>query len=148
MLETPRILEADEQITAVVRFTIPRTEIVEAMGAGRMEILDVLAAQDIEPTGPWFSRHYRMHPDIFDFEVGLTVARPISPSGRVAPGTLPAGSIAFTVYHGPYEGLGTAWADFMQWLDENGYRAGEQLWEHYATDEEGEPATALCRPVL
>lgn len=148
MLETPRIVEADEQITAVVPFRVPRSEIAEAMGAGRMQLIEVLARQGIEPTGPWFSRHHRMDPDWFDFEVGLPVARAVVPEGSVVPSTLPAGRLALTVYHGGYEGLGTAWSDFMLWLEEGGYRPAEQLWEHYAASDDGTPATVLCRPVL
>nr|WP_316653100.1 GyrI-like domain-containing protein [uncultured Gellertiella sp.] len=147
MLEPPRILEADEQLTAVVRFEIPRAAIGEAMGSGRMELMEVLAAQGIQPDGPWFSRHFRMDPAIFDFEVGLPVASVIAPSGRVSPGTLPKGRIACTVYHGPYEGLGTAWSDFVLWMEENGHQPGAELWEHYATGEDGMPATVLCRPI-
>lgn len=147
-LEPPRIVDAEVQLTAVVRFHIPRTAIVEAMGAGRMEVIEVLAAQGVEPTGPWFSRHYRMDPEIFDFEVGLTIGRAIEPSGRVMPGTLPGGRLAFTVYHGGYERLGSAWGDFVQWMEENGHQPGEQLWEHYATNEDGTPATVLCRPLI
>lgn len=147
MLETPRIVDADEQLTAVVHFHVPRTEIVEAMGSGRMELIEVLARQGIEPIGPWFSRHHRMHPDYFDFEVGLPVGRAVAEEGRVRPGTLPAGRLALTVYHGSYEGLGAAWGDFVQWLDENGHQQAEELWEHYATGEDGQPATVLCRPV-
>lgn len=147
MLETPRILEAEAQLTAVVRFTIPRAEIVEAMGSGRMELMDVLVAQGIEPEGPWFSRHFRMDPAIFDFEVGLPVGQSVTPAGRVEPGSLPAGRVAVTVYHGPYEGLGSAWADFVQWMEDNDLKPSEGLWEHYATAEDGTPATVLCRPI-
>lgn len=147
-LEVPQILDLDEQLTAVVRFTIPRAEIVTAMGEGRMELIDVLAAQGIAPIGPWFSRHYRMDPAVFDFEVGLPVASAVEPSGRVRAGSLPAGKAAVTIYRGPYEELGAAWGDFMQWLEEHGHQVGEGLWEHYATDEKGGLATVLCRPVV
>lgn len=50
-----------------------------------------------------------MDPDTFDFEVGVPVAAPVAAAGRVKPGELPAATVARTVYHGDYSGLGEAW---------------------------------------
>jgi hypothetical protein len=43
------------------------------MGPGLRELMAVAAAQGIAPTGPWFSHHLRMDPDIFDFEISVPV---------------------------------------------------------------------------
>jgi hypothetical protein len=43
------------------------------MGPGLRELMAAVAAQGIAPTGPWFSNHLRMDPDIFDFEISVPV---------------------------------------------------------------------------
>ncbi len=108
MLDTPRIVRTDAQLTAVIRLTIPREEIRKVMGPGIAEVIAAAAAQGIGPAGPLFSHHSRMDPDTFDFEIGVPVRAPVSATGRVKPGRLPAATVARTVYHGPYEGLGQA----------------------------------------
>ncbi len=90
MLDQPQITQTTAQLAAVIRLTIPRSEIQNAMGSGIGELMTTLAAQGIAPTGPWYSHHLRMDPGIFDFEIGVPVSAPVTPAGRVVPGELPA----------------------------------------------------------
>lgn len=89
------------QLAAVIRLTIPREEIRHVMGPGLGEIMSTLAAQGITPSGPWFSHHLRMTPGIFYFEIGVPVGKHVSPAGRVAPGQLPAATVARPFITGP-----------------------------------------------
>lgn len=38
----------------------------------------------------------------------------------VKAGQLPAATVARTVYHGPYEGRGATWAEFLAWVAAEG----------------------------
>src|SRR5262249_13013904 len=105
MLDTPQIVKVAVRQTAVIRLTVPRAEIVQVMGPAICEVMATVAAQGLTPAGPVFSHHFRVHPEMFDFEVGVPVASPVSAAGRVKPGELPAATVGRTVYHGPYEGL-------------------------------------------
>jgi len=152
MLETPRIARTEARHTAVVRLTVPRSEIQQVMGPAIGEVMAAVMSQGMHPAGPVFSRHFRMTPDVFDFEVGVPVERPVAPAGRVVPGTLPAVRAAQTVYCGPYEGLGAAWGEFQAWMSANGHDAAEDLWESYAAGPESGPdasrwRTELIRPL-
>jgi effector-binding domain-containing protein len=94
-----------------------------------------------------------MDPDIFDFEVGVPVAAPISVAGRVKPGHLPAATVARTVYHGGYEGLASAWGEFMAWITAEGHMPAPNLWECYVAGPESSPdpanwRTELNRPLI
>lgn len=153
MLDKPQILDAPARPTAVVRLTIPRDEIRDAMGPGRAELMAALADQGVAPAGPWLSHHFRMDPEVFDFEIAVPVASAITPVGRVKPGELPAATVVRTVYHGGYEGLASAWADFDAWIAKEGLVVGPELWEVYAAGPEsgGDPAgwsTELNRPLM
>lgn len=148
MLESPAIVQTTAQATAVIHLRIPRAQIVKLMGPARDEVFAVLAAQNIKPAGPWFSYHLRMDPEVFDFEVGVPVNTAVSPSGRVKPGELPAATVARTVYCGPYEGLGSGWGEFMQWIAKAGHQHGPSLWECYLSGPEAGPDPANWRTEL
>lgn len=94
MIDTPQIVQTAAQQAAVIHVTIPRDEIQSAMGPGYQELMAAVAGQGVEPAGPWFTRHLRSDPEVFDFEIGVPVAAPIRPEGRVATGELPAATAA------------------------------------------------------
>ena len=153
MIDAPQITQSVAQQTAVIRFTIPRHEIRLVMGPAIGEVMAAVAARGLTPAGPVFSYHFKMDPGIFDFEVGVPVAQPVAPDGRVKPGNLPARTVARTVYHGPYEGLGAAWGEFDAWINANGHTPSPDLWEFYVAGSESSPdpahwRTELNRPLL
>ena len=148
MLDEPRIVRTDPKLTAVIRLTIPRERIREVMGPAIGEVMATVAAQNIAPGGPVFSHHFKLDPDTFDFEVGVPVVSPVSASGRVKPGELREATVARTVYHGPYEGLGGAWGEFEAWLREHGHAPAEDLWECYVAGPESSSNPAEWRTEL
>lgn len=153
MLDKPQILDTEAQPSAVIRLTIPRQEIQQVMEPAISEVLSTLAAQGIAPAGPVYTYHFRMDPGIFDFDVGIPVKTPVTASGRVKPGELPAARVARTIYHGPYEGLGAAWGEFKAGLAAEGLHQAPNLWESYTTGPETTPdparwCTELNQPLL
>ena len=148
MLDKPQIVQTDDQYAAVIRLTTPRTEIQNVMGPGMQELMAAVAAQGIAAAGPIFSHHLKMDPDIFDFELGVPVTSPIAAVGRVQAGHLRATTVARTNYRGPYEGLGPAWGEFIQWIDAEGYTPAPDLWECYVTGPESDPDPATWRTEL
>lgn len=94
----------------------------------------------------------RMDPEVFDFEIGVPVSQPVVAAGRVQPGQLPARTVARTIFHGSYEGLGPAWGEFDAWISAHGYTSSPDLWESYVVGPESslDPAswrTELNRPL-
>lgn len=148
MLDKPQIAQTAAQAAAIIRLTIPRAEIQNVMGPGYSELMAAVAAQGLAPAGPWYTYHLRMDPDVFDFEIGVPVSSPVKPTGRVQAGELPAATVARTVYHGPYEGLGSAWGEFEAWLASEGHALGPQLWERYVAGPESDPDPANWRTEL
>ena len=143
MLDTPQFVETPTLQTAIIRFTIPRDQIRTVMGPGMQELLATVMAQGIKPTGRIYSHHFKMDPEVFDFEIGIPVSAPVTASGRVEPGQLAGRKVVRTVYHGGYEGLGAAWGEFESWIAANGHTTAPDLWESYLTgpDVNPDPAT-------
>ncbi len=153
MIETPIILQTAAQKVARVHLTVPRAEIQHVMMPGLNEIKAVLEDQGIKPTGPWFTHHLQMSPEVFDFEICLPVDTSIKAVGRVQAGEIPSVRAARTVYHGDFEGLGDAWGQFMDWIETNHHRSAPDLLETYLAGPESSPdpanwATQLTRPLL
>jgi effector-binding domain-containing protein len=153
MIETPHLTRAEPQQAAVIHVTIPRAQIQEVMGAGIGELMAVVKAQGVGPAGPVFAHYLAMPSDTFDLEIGVPVAAPVNPAGRVKPGTLPGGLVARTVLHGNYDGLADGWGEFMNWIAAGGHARAPDLWEVYVKGPESgnDPAawrTELNQPLL
>ena len=148
MIDAPRIAQTIAQQTAIIRLTIPRAEMMTAFGPAVGELMATLAAQGIAPTGPVFAHHLKMTPGIFDFEVGVAVAAPVTATGRVKPSVWPAMKVVRTVYHGPYEGLPDAWGEFTEWIAANGHTPAEDLWECYVTGPHSSADSAMWQTEL
>jgi effector-binding domain-containing protein len=152
MIDPPEIARTEATETAVIHVTVPREQIQEVMGPGIGELMATVAAQGVALTGPWFSHHLREPSDTFDFEIGVPVASPVTPAGRVKPGRLRATRVARTIYRGDYSGLGEAWGELDAWIGANGHAPEGDLWECYLTDPGANPdpstwQTELVRPL-
>lgn len=152
MIEPPEIVQTTEQLNARIRLKVPRDQIQHVMGSGIAEVMGVLASQGIEPAGPLYTHHLRRPTANFDFEICVPVNTPIQASGRVRAGVWPAMKVARTVYHGPYDGLGEAWAKFLDWIEAQGLEQADELWERYTVgpDSGWDPSmwrTELSRPL-
>ncbi len=148
VIETPAIVQTVSRQTAIIPLTIPRAEMRHVMGPGIGELMAAVAAQGLSPTGPWFTHHLRMDPEVFDFEISVPVSAPIAAVGRVRPSQWPAMTVARTVYRGPYEGLGDAWGAFDAWIAENGHKTAPDRWESYVAGPESGPDPANWRTEL
>ncbi|MEZ5975922.1 MAG: GyrI-like domain-containing protein [Planctomycetota bacterium] len=152
MIESHRILETEAHPAAVIHLTIPREQMPAEMPTAIHEILAALQAQGVQPTGPLFAHHLNLSSDLFDFEVGFPVGGAIAAAGRVRPGNLPAAKVVQTVYHGPYEGLFSAWQSFGDQaasdLAAGGLKPASNLWERYLTGPESDPDPSTWRTEL
>ena len=148
MLDTPDFVDVASRPYAFIHLTVPRSEIRHVMGPGIQELMSTIAAQSIPPDGPWFTHHLRVDPEVFDFEIGIAVPRPVQPAGRVQAGMVPPMRVVRTVYHGPYEGLGAAWGEFIAWIEAQKLQVSGDLWERYLAGPESGPDSTRWRTEL
>jgi len=148
VLDKPQIVQTPAQAIAVIRLTVPREEIQKVMGPGLGELMAAVAAQGVKTTGPWFTHHLKMPGEVFDFEIGVPVAKSVGAAGRMKPSQRPAMTVARTVYHGPYEGLASAWGEFMAWIAAERHEATPGLWGGYLAGPESGPDPAKWRTQL
>lgn len=89
MIEVPHLERTKAHDIAVIHLTVPRNKIRDVMGPGLAELRAAVAAQGLAANGPWFTHHLRMQPETFDFEIGVPVTGPVSPTANT--GELHAG---------------------------------------------------------
>ncbi|TVP50430.1 MAG: AraC family transcriptional regulator [Gemmatimonadales bacterium] len=151
-IEPIQTVQAEAVPAAVIQLRIPRSEMGKAFPGAIHEILDALGAQGRAPAGPPFARHFRLDPEVFDFEVGFPVAPSpgddLQPVGRMVAGELPAARVVRTVHHGPYEGLPAAWQAFSKQVRDAGIPVAEEFRERYVVGPESGPDASAWRTEL
>ena len=153
MIDTPQVVQSTAQITAFIHLTVTLEEMQRQFAPSIGELISTVTSQGISPVGPIIAHHLRGPTDKFEFRLSIPVSAPVTASGRVQAGELPARRVARTIHHGPYEGLRESWGEFMEWIEANGHRPAPDLWESYVVhpDCESDPAnwrTELNRPLV
>ena len=111
------------------------------------EVFGWLGAHGVAPAGPPFFRYTRMDASGLEVEVGVPVAAATAGSGRVRPGSLPAGRYLMLTYLGDFSGVHQANVDIHDWARKQGLAftpldAGGAHVEFYVTDPQTEPDVA------
>ena len=147
-----RLVELDARDTAVVRATVPLSELPAFFAQAYPAVLTVLATQGVEPTGPPFAWYAGPPTGEVVLEAGFAVPHRIEPSGEVVASTLPAGRVVRTVHVGPYGTMSATYDRMRAWILEHRLIPTMPMWEVYLTDPGADPdpatwRTEICWPV-
>jgi effector-binding domain-containing protein len=148
MIEPPQIVQTESRAIAFIPITASWEEMPKVMGPGIAELLAVITAQGMTPTGEIYTHHLRRPTDTFAFKICVPVAGVVLAAGRVQPGEWPSMKMARTVYQGPYEGLENAWPEFFDWITANGLTTSDELWEGYTVGPHSHPDSSAWRTEL
>jgi AraC family transcriptional regulator len=111
---------------AAVRHIGPYNEIKEAFG----RLMDFARGPNLIPPGPpIFLALYHDSPMVVPAaqlrsDAALVVREDVEASGDAVIASVPGGKYARVRYVGPYEGIGQAWANFMEAFSEAEYHIG------------------------
>ena len=144
MSEFSRI-ERAPQPTAVVRSTIPVTEIPKFLGHAYAAVMQAINAQGITPVGEPFACYPGAPTTTIELEAGFPIAAPCASLGEVVPSQLPGGSVATGVHVGPYETMVETYNQLMSWMTTHRLVPGEGMWEIYLSDPSQEPDASKWR---
>ncbi|MGH3216202.1 MAG: GyrI-like domain-containing protein [Trebonia sp.] len=153
MSQEPRIEERAAQHYAGIQATVPMGGISAAVDEAFPELFGWPAGTGTAPAAPPFIRFLIIDMKaLLQLELGMPVAAPVTGSGRIKPGILPAGRYAVLRHIGPYDGpdgLIPANAALQQWAQEHGVEfdmrdtpegsAWGSRFEQYITDPSAEP---------
>jgi effector-binding domain-containing protein len=153
MSNEPQIQERAAQHYAGIPATVTMDSLSGAIDSAFSELFPWLASQGLAPTGAPLIRYLVIDmAGELQVEMGVPVAAPVTASGRIQPGILPAGRYAVLRHTGPYDGLFASNAALLQWAQERGIEfdtwdtAQGSAWrsriEHYLSDPAQEPDPA------
>ncbi|MGO2862391.1 MAG: GyrI-like domain-containing protein [Brevibacterium sp.] len=117
-------------------------------------LFPAIAEAEVEPVGPAFALYTKQPSETVDLQVGipisagLTQSLPIGNDLIVIPSELPAGSMAAFSHLGGYDGLGEAWAGFVNEAVAAGHHPGLPFIEIYVTEPNPEMDPATLRTDL
>ncbi|MGA3057799.1 MAG: MerR family transcriptional regulator [Candidatus Limnocylindrales bacterium] len=125
--------ETQPQAAASVRGRTAWTDIGTFVAAAIMEVFKVVGDQGIRPAGPSYAMYHSADTSEaeLDLEVGLPVADPVEPSGRVIATEIPGGLVATTVHSGRYEEVAPAYRALGEWVQEHGHETAGSPREIY-----------------
>jgi effector-binding domain-containing protein len=137
------------QPVAVVRADVALEDLPAFLGGAFEEVATTLGRQGLAPAGPPFGRYLPRSDGSFEVEAGFPVERPVTGTGRVKPAELPGGTVATTLYQGPYDGVSEAYATATEWVGAHGYRPIGQPWECYLDEPDvPQPRTEVFVPCI
>ena len=150
MSQEPRIEERAARHYAGIQATVPMGGISAALDEAFPELFGWLARTGTAPAGPPFIRFLVIDMEaLLRLELGVPVAAPVTGSGRIRAGVLPAGRYVVLRHTGHYDGLIDANAVLQQWAHDRGLEfdvrdtpegsAWGSRFEEYITDPSGEP---------
>jgi effector-binding domain-containing protein len=146
-----KIVELQEQPTAVIRERVAMTALPEFFGRAFAAVSAALEAQKVQPAGPPFALYRGMPTGTVDVEAGFPVSTNIAVANGVRAGNLPACRAVQAMHVGSYDTLGTTYEAVKQRMGEEGLKASDDMWEYYLSDQSTAPATSrtlVVWPVL
>ena len=93
------------------------------IGAALGELFRVVGGQGVRFAGPAYGIYHSAEAEEaeVDLEVGMPVAEPVEPDGRVIATSISGGLAAATVHCGPYEDVAPAYRALGEWVQEHGH---------------------------
>jgi effector-binding domain-containing protein len=145
------IKEQPTQPSLYVRFRARVEDLPSHFAKAYSAISQYLAELGETPAGGVYAAYYNLDMQNLDIEAGFTVSRPLLGKGDIRSGKIPAGRYAICHYTGPYDQMGPAMAELMQFAKEKGYTTGTVYYEWYLNGPETPPQdlkTDISIPVM
>ncbi len=143
------IIEIPTTVVAVVRRKVPLADISDFFGSAFEQVARGVAAASGEIVGPPFGWYHGLASDPVDVSAGFPVAGgEDSPDPEVQVLERRGGRAAVGLHVGPYDRLETTYRALDDWLEAQGVRSAEEMWEEYLSPPEGDPATWQTRVVV
>lgn len=147
-----RIIEGTEQPTAGIRERVRMDDLASFFSRAFHDTLEALQEQGVSASGAPFGKYYGTPTETVDVEAGYPIASHFVPTRNVISGVLPGGERLEATHVGPYETIGSAYADAARHMSHANLAPAGLMWETYLSDPTTEPdpqhlLTRICWPV-
>lgn len=132
------IVEIEPRLAAVVRKTVPFSQIPSTQREARRALQTAFRAAGVKPTDPWLTVWQPPKNGQIDYAPGMFVAQAFDAADGITFITLPNGRAAHLQLRGPYDRLAAAWQDLFEACAAKGLETAGVNWEIY-TRADGPP---------
>ena len=142
------IKEIPDQLALTVRKRVSMATIGSAIGEAFGTMMAQAEASGAQYAGPPFC----LYPGEMGEEIDVAVCMPVAPGAvggaGVAVETIPGGTAATTMHHGPYSSVGETYAALQAWMQANGRPPAGPPREVYLNDPASVPASELLTEII
>ena len=133
------IKQVEKRPVVGIRRRIEKSDVGDFIREAFSTVGPFFNSKGMKITGPPVAIYYEVTEDKMDIAAGAPVTKVTASSGEITELELKAGRVATAVYTGPYEGLPSAWDEFMTQIASRSETVVEPCWEEYTTDPSNEP---------
>ena len=149
----PRVVTLEPVTAAVVRETVPMSELTDFFDRTFRAVMEVTSAQEVAVAGPPFAAYHGMPAETVDISGGFPTAAPITAAEGVTTMTLPGGRAVQLLHVGSYDTLQRSYEALLTFMDERGLARSPMMWETYLNEPtpDGDPSenrTLITWPVI
>jgi effector-binding domain-containing protein len=132
----PQIVTLDPAVVAVVRETVPISELSDFFGRGFHAVMDAAQTQRIALVGPPVGVYFGAPSETVDVAAGFPTAQPVADDdgAGITSVSLPGGRAVQILHMGSYDSMEQTYARLMAWVGEQGLAPAELMWESYLTE--------------
>lgn len=130
----PHQVTLEPQDCAVVRQTLPMSELKEFFARAFGLTMASAAKQGRQVVGPPFALYFGIPTDTVDVAGGFPVDASIDNDDAVVPYRLPGGPAVQLLHVGSYGSLGQAYERMVGWMRERNLRPADYMWESYLNE--------------
>jgi effector-binding domain-containing protein len=135
MSNSPHLVTLESTTVAVVRETVPMSELTAYFDRAFHAVMAAAEAQGVAIAGPPVAVYHGMPGESVDVAAGFPISAPVaSAEGGVVASELPAGRAAQLLHVGSYDSLEQAYGRIVTWLGEQGLTPAEVMWESYLNE--------------
>ncbi|MBI0582635.1 MAG: GyrI-like domain-containing protein [Methanomassiliicoccus sp.] len=142
-----KVITTVSQKAIAVREKVRTNEIPQAFGHMFGELMPVLQGE-VRCAGPPFAYYHSWSDEGTDMEVGFPIVGEGITKGRIHPFELPAVKAAEAMHIGPYDKLMDTYNEILEWMNANGKKPANYMWEEYLNSPEEVPADKLMTRLI
>ncbi len=145
--QKPEIVTLEAQHVAVVRRTVPMSQVRQVFDEGLPAVMAALSNQGLAPVGPPIAIYHGTPSDTVTVSVGFPTAGEIAAEGDVHATTLPGGEAAGITHVGSYDSLSRSYSRLQDWMTDRALVPGSQVWEVYVTEPNAEDPSSMITEI-
>ncbi|KMQ52312.1 transcription activator, effector binding protein [Chitinispirillum alkaliphilum] len=137
------IRDVKEQKALAVNLTTPFSELPNVIGKVYGEIMEYMGRKEIPIKGFPYVLYHNMDMDNLKIDIGWQIDQDDEGEGRIKQTVIPAGKVVYAMHTGPYSTLEKTYNEVMDYMEKEGIKTEEWMYEVYLNSPENTPEDQL-----